>query len=420
MSAVPPRSPAMSRRIQCRFCVGPLESSVVDLGLQPFSNSYVTPGHEGEERLYPLHVKLCGHCGLAQTDYDAPADEIFSQSYAYYSSYSASWVAHAGRYADAMIARFSLSQSSLVVEIASNDGYLLQHFKNRGIPVLGVEPTRGTADVARAKGIPTEVEFFGTRFANTLRANGIAADLIAANNVLAHVPDTLDFVRGFEVLLKEKGVATFEFPHVLRLIEDSQFDTIYHEHYFYLSLTSAEKIFDKAGLVVFDAEELPTHGGSLRLYACRKDAPRQAGPAVRALKAKEAAFGLNGPDGYRGLALRAASIRSETLAFLADARGKGLRVFGYGAAAKGNTFLNYCGITHEQIQAVADANPAKQGTLLPGSHIPVIAPSALLEQKPAYVFILPWNLATEIASQLEPLRAIGTRFVTAIPSLRVF
>lgn len=412
--------PERHRRTACRFCGGPLETSVIDLGAQPFANSYVTLGQEAQERRYPLHVKLCGQCVLAQTDYDAPAEEIFSQTYAYFSSFSASWVAHAKRYAESMTARFGLTASSRVIEIASNDGYLLQHFQARGIPVLGVEPARGTAEAALAKSIPTEIAFFGEALAKALRAKGLAADLMAANNVLAHVPDILDFVRGFAVLLKAEGVATFEFPHVMRLLEDAQFDTIYHEHYFYFSLAAAERILNRAGLRVFDVEKLPTHGGSLRLFTCREEAHWADSAALDALRAEELARALDVPAGYLGLERRALALRSQFLAFLGEARAKGKCVMGYGAAAKGNTFLNYCGVTKSQIAAVADANPAKQGTLLPGSQIPVIPPSELLSRRPDFVVILPWNLASEIAGQLESLREQGTLLVTAIPELRVF
>lgn len=404
----------------CRFCKRPLVRELLDLGKQPFSNAYLAPGTEARERSYPLRVSVCDGCLLVQTDYDAPADEIFSADYAYFSSYSTSWVAHAKRYADAMIGRFGLGAKSLVVEVASNDGYLLQHFLAARIPVLGIEPTRGTAEAAIAKGIPTKVEFFGERFAKALQAETGGADLTAANNVLAHVPDIADFTRGFAALLKPNGVATFEFPHVQRLIEGLQFDTIYHEHYSYLSLHAVETIFAAAGMRVFDVEELPTHGGSLRVFAALKSSAHETSPRVAAMRTQERAASLHTADGYATLAPRVGAVREQFVAFLSRAKAEGKTVAAYGAAAKGNTFLNYCRTTARDIAMVADANPQKQNKLMPGSHIPIVSPQALRDRKPDYVVILPWNIKDEVAAQMADVRSWGAKFVTAIPNLTVF
>lgn len=404
----------------CRFCRQELAHSVLDLGQQPFSNSYVIPGREKDEKRYRLSVWVCNRCFLVQTDFDAPADEIFSADYAYFSSYSTSWVEHARRYAKQMTERFGLDRASLVVEVASNDGYLLQHFLAEGIPVLGVEPTRGTAEAAVAKGVKTRIDFFGERLARELKAETGGADLTAANNVLAHVPDIADFTRGFAAILKPEGVATFEFPHVQRLIEGLQFDTIYHEHYSYLSLHAVETIFAAANLRVFDVEELPTHGGSLRIFATHRTAQRPATKSVARLRNQERAANLHTMAGYDVLAPRVGKVRDDFLAFLTRARAEGKRVAAYGAAAKGNTFLNYCAAGPSDLTVVADANVAKQGKLLPGSHIPIVSPAALLAQEPDYVVILPWNIKGEIATQLAPIRSWGGKFVIAVPELTVF
>lgn len=404
----------------CRFCKTPLADLVLDLGEQPFSNSYLAPGEAARERRYPLRVFVCANCLLVQTDFDAPADEIFSADYAYFSSYSTSWVEHARRYADAMVSRFGLNSTSLVVEVASNDGYLLQHFLARGVRVLGVEPTRGTAEAAMAKGISTRVAFFGEALARSLKSETGGADLMAANNVLAHVPDIADFTRGFAALLKPEGVATFEFPHVQRLIEGLQFDTIYHEHFSYLSLHAVDAIFAKAGLRVFHVEELPTHGGSLRVYAALEGSSHATSADVARVRDGERHAGLHVASGYGALAPRVGRIRDAFNAFLGEARAAGKTVAAYGAAAKGNTFLNYCGTAVLDIAFVADANKAKQGRLLPGSHVPIVSPADLMARKPDYVVILPWNLKTEIAEQLDGIRSWGGKFVIAVPDLRVF
>jgi hypothetical protein len=403
---------------RCRFCAAPLHLSMLDLGAQPLANAYLPDTREAvaAERRYPLHAMVCEACWLVQLDHVAPADAIFDHGYAYLSSYSDSWVAHAKAYAEAMTARLGLGARSLVAEVASNDGYLLQHFAAVGIPVLGIEPAGHAAGLAVAKGVPTRVMFFDEDAARGLAAEGVAADLIAANNVLAHVPDIRGFAAGFPILLKPQGVATFEFPHLMRQIEGLQFDTIYHEHYAYLSLMAVERVFAAAGLRVFDVEELPTHGGSLRVLACRPDAAHPEGPGLAAVRAAEAAAGLATPTPYRAFGERVRAFTGGVrLALLARAAA-GARIAAYGAAAKGNTFLNALGLDRGTIRAVADRNPLKQGRLLPGSHIPVVAPEALAGLSPDLVLILPWNLRAEIATALAPLRARGTRLAVADPA----
>lgn len=405
----------------CRFCSTPLAEPMIDLGQQPLANSNLRPGQQASERRFPLIVSACPSCLLVQADHSVPADAIFNEDYAYFSSYATSWVAHARLYAEAMIARFGLGSGSLVAEAASNDGYLLQHFHARGIPVLGIEPTANTAEAARAKGIETVVDFFGEALGASLAAQGKAADLIAANNVLAHVPDIRDFVTGFTRMLKPEGVATFEFPHLLNMIRLVQFDTIYHEHYSYLSLTAVKRIFGSCGLRVFDIERLPTHGGSLRVFACRNEARHAETPAVAACLAEERKAGLAdaSSDAYRGFQAKAEHARASFLAFLAKAKAEGKTVAGYGAAAKGNTFLNFCGVSDADITLIADASHAKQGRLAPGTHIPIVSPDALRAAKPDYVVILPWNLAEEISKSMADIRSHGGRFVIAIPETRI-
>jgi SAM-dependent methyltransferase len=393
---------------------------VADLGLSPLANAYVpaTRADRGE-MVHPLHAFVCEACWLVQLEAFETPEAIFSD-YAYFSGFSAGWLAHAEAYVAAMQARFGLGPDSRVVEVASNDGYLLRAVVARGIPALGVEPAANVAAVARASGIPTEVAFFGAETARRLRAEGHAADLMAANNVLAHVPDIHDFVEGFRVLLKPEGVATFEFPHLLRMIAERQFDTIYHEHFSYLSLGVVSEILAAHGMRVFDVEAWPTHGGSLRVFACHAAAAHPQGPAVARVRAEERAGGLFEAGGYAAFAEDVVRIKCATLAFLAELRLTGQTVCAYGAAAKGNTFLNYCGIGPELVQVVADRSPHKQGTLLPGSRIPVVAPEALLARRPDYVLILPWNLKDEIAGEMAAIRDWGGRFVTAIPRLAVF
>lgn len=406
---------------ECRFCGAPLRHDFVDLGKTPLANSYLTKEQvaQGLDASFPLHARVCESCFLVQVDAPVSPQAIFSD-YAYFSSYSDSWVAHARRYAETMIGRFGLGPQSLVVEVASNDGYLLQHFVARGVPVLGVEPAANVAEVARAKGVATEVAFFGRETARALAARGCAADLTAANNVLAHVPDIGDFVAGFAEILKPEGVSTFEFPHLLNLIRELQFDTIYHEHFSYLSLVAVERVLEACGLRAFDVERLSTHGGSLRLFVCRKGARHAATPRLEEARADERAAGLDRIEGYAGFAEKVDGVKAGFLAFLARAKAEGKTVAAYGAAAKGNTFLNVCGVTAKDIVCVYDRSAAKQGRFLPGSHVPVQAPETIARTKPDYLLILPWNLREEIVAQMAEIRDWGGRFVTAVPEIRVF
>ena len=402
----------------CRFCATPLTTTLCDLGAMPLANDYRMPDDKNPERSFPLHARVCPSCLLVQVDDSVPPDAIFSD-YAYFSSYSDSWVAHAKRYAEAMIERFHLGPESLVVEIASNDGYLLQHFKAAGVPVLGVEPAANVAETARAKGIDTEVAFFGVETARSLVAQGKRADLMAANNVLAHVPDIRDFVGGFATLLKPEGVVTFEFPHVLNLIEKVQFDTIYHEHFSYLSLVTVEKVFAAVGLKAIDVEELPTHGGSLRLFAAPAASSLQPSARLAVLRAKEHAAGLDTLAGYEGFAAKVAEVKRGFLAFLAEARASGKRIAAYGAAAKGNTLLNYCAIGPDFLDFTVDRNPYKHGRFTPGMHIPIKPIDAIDHSKPDYILILPWNLKDEIIKQMHHVAGWGAKFVVPIPFVTV-
>lgn len=404
----------------CRVCGAHLGRSLVDLGLSPLANAYVPADRANRgETFHPLHAFVCDACFLVQLEAFETPEAIFSD-YAYFSGFSAGWLAHAEAYVAAMQARFGLGPGSKVVEVASNDGYLLQYVVARGIPALGVEPAANVAVAARARGVPTEVAFFGAETARRLHAAGHAADLMAANNVLAHVPDLHDFVAGFAILLKPEGVATFEFPHLLRMIEQRQFDTIYHEHFSYLSLGVVIDVLRQHGLRVFDVEEWPTHGGSLRVFACREGAGHAPTEALERVVLTERAARLFEPAGYAGFGRAVADIKCAALRFLIAEREAGRTVCAYGAAAKGNTFLNYCGIGPELVRAVADRSPHKQGMLLPGSRIPVVAPEALLALRPDCVLILPWNLRDEIAGEMAAIRAWGGRFVTAIPHLAEF
>lgn len=411
----------MSPAPLCRFCRAPLTRTFLDLGDQPLANSYLTPDQvaAGNEPVYPLHTRVCDACFLVQADHDVPAEAIFDDGYAYFSSFSPGWVEHARRYAEAMTDRFGLGPESLVVEVASNDGYLLRHFLAKDIPVLGIEPTANTAEAARAIGVRTDVVFFNAETGERLAARGDRADLMAANNVLAHVPDLNTFVGGFRHVLKPEGVLTFEFPHLLNLIELVQFDTIYHEHYSYLSLLAVEQVLAAHGLRVFDVEQLPTHGGSLRLFCCHQAAGREETDGLRAVRAAEAAAGLNRPQTYDGFTARVEAVRDSFLAFLSTARRDGKVIAAYGAAAKGNTFLNYCGVTCGDILEAYDANPAKQGRCLPGSHVPIRAPDAVKASRPDYVLVLPWNLKDEITGQLAFIADWGGAFVVASPVTRV-
>lgn len=404
----------------CRFCDSPLAETFTDLGVSPLSNSFVAADCANEmEPHYPLHAYVCSQCWLVQLEEVAAPAAIFSD-YLYFSSFSDSWLKHAEAYVEEMIARFDLGSGSQVVEVASNDGYLLQFFLARGIPVLGIEPAANVAQAAIAKGIPTEIAFFGVRTAERLRASGVAPDLITANNVMAHVPDLRDFVRGFKTLLNPDGVISVEFPHLLRLIEENQFDTIYHEHFSYFSLIVVERVFAEAGLRLFAAEELPTHGGSLRVFACHQGSavhPRTA--SVEAILAKEVAAGLNDLAAYRRFADRVIEIKCDLLRFCIDVRREGKRLVAYGAPAKGNTLLNYCGIGPELVAFTVDRSPHKQNKLMPGTRIPIRAPDALFQERPDYVLILPWNLTEEITDQMAAIREWGGRFVVPIPKVQL-
>ncbi len=407
--------------MKCRFCHSSLDVCLIDLGSAPPSNAYLTKDSmRAPERWYPLRVLVCEECWLVQTEDFARAGELFSADYAYFSSYSTSWLAHAQRYVEQMTTRFALNAGSHVVEVAANDGYLLQYFMARGIASTGVEPTASTAQAARSKGIKIVQEFFGARLATELRSRGLQADLMVANNVLAHVPDINEFVAGFNLLLKPSGVATFEFPHLPKLIESCQFDTIYHEHFSYLSFTVVNKILGAHGLAVFDVEELATHGGSLRVYAQLADVgthPPSAG--VGQLLAAERQLGVQSAQFYAGFQAKAEQIKNDFLEFLLGAAKQRAVVAAYGAAAKGNTLLNFAGVRNDLICFVADRNVSKQGGFLPGSRIPIVSEEQIDHLKPEFIIILPWNLATEIVDQLGYVSAWGGRLVTAIPRLEI-
>lgn len=404
---------------RCLSCSCPLSHTFVDLGLQPLANSYVPPERANEpEPRFPLHARVCDNCLLVQVDPVQPPENIFVD-YAYFSSFSESWLKHCSDYADAMTERFGLRRDSRVVEIASNDGYLLQYFVAKGMRVLGIEPAANVAQVAIERGVPTEVAFFGVDTASRLAEAGWSADLLAAKNVLAHVPDINDFVAGIRIMLTRDGVFTVEFPHLLNLIRQVQFDTIYHEHFTYLSVIALQPIFERHGLTIFDVEKQPTHGGSLRLFVVRSEAGRTASEHVEDILNEERAAKLDQPAGYDGFEPKVQAIRNDIRAFLVNAKSQGKRVVAYGAAAKGNTLLNYCGVTAHDIEFVVDRNPEKQGRLLPGSHVPVRPVEALIEAQPDYVFILPWNLRHEIMSQLPEVAGWGGKFVTAIPQVQI-
>jgi SAM-dependent methyltransferase len=399
----------------CRFCGTPLEHVFVDLGLSPLANAYI-PLHlaGGPESFYPLRALICAECLLVQLQEVATPGEIFGD-YAYFSSYSSSWLEHARRYTGAVVERFGLDGDSSVVELASNDGYLLQYFQQRGIPVLGVEPATNVARHAREQGIPTLAEFFGMWLGRALAA-GTPADLVVANNVLAHVPDLNDFVGGIKLLLAEHGVATLEFPHLMRLIEGNQWDTIYHEHFSYFSFLTVRRVFAAHGLRLFDVEELPTHGGSLRIYACHEDdAERPATPAVDDLLARERAAGCDDLAMYLDYGRRAERDKQAIVAFLAALKAQGKTIVGYGAPAKGNTLLNYCGVRSDVIDYTVDRNPHKQGRLLPGTHIPIHAPEQIRATRPDVVLILPWNLRGEIMDEIGYIREWGGAFAARAP-----
>jgi SAM-dependent methyltransferase len=406
--------------LACRFCGAPLSHVFVDLGASPLANSYLEPADlRKAERFYPLCVYVCGECLLVQLPEEERPEEIFSD-YAYFSSYSESWLRHAREYAEAMIGRFGLGPTHHVVEVASNDGYLLRWFMERGIPVFGIEPAANVAVAAEAAGIPTLVKFFGAETARQLADRGTRADLLVGNNVLAHVPDLNDFVAGLAILLAEGGVLTMEFPHLLRLMEEDQFDTIYHEHYSYFSFTAVRRVFSAHGLTLFDVEELPTHGGSLRIYARHdRDDAKPVGDRVQNLLAREEAAGLASIDAYRSFTERVERVKRGLLRFLIQAKEEGKTVAAYGAPAKGNTLLNYCGIRTDFLDYTVDRSPHKQGRYLPGSRIPIHAPDRLRETRPDYVLILPWNLKEEIVEQMADVRSWGGKFVVAIPEVEV-
>lgn len=407
--------------MKCRHCGAEVTLTLIDLGSAPPSNAYLTKlTMRRPEKWFPLKVLVCESCWLVQAEAYSRAAELFNDEYAYFSSFSAIWLTHAEHYVSAMVERFSLSTGSHVIEVASNDGYLLQYVKMRGIPCLGIEPTASTASAARLKGIETLEEFFGVSLAQTLVNQGKQADLMAANNVLAHVPDINDFVKGFAQLLKPQGVATFEFPHLMQLIEYKQFDTIYHEHFSYLSFSTVDQIFRASGLSVFDVEELDTHGGSLRVFAQRTDAgKRPVSKKVMELLHREAAVGMNRTDYYQGFQEQANKVKNDFLAFLLEAKHQGKTVAAYGAAAKGNTLLNYAGIRPDLLPYVVDKNPNKQGKYLPGARIPIVPEEHLRNNRPDYVVILPWNLKVEIMEQLSYVRDWGGVFVIAVPELEI-
>jgi len=406
--------------MKCRHCRAELTLPFLDLGAAPPVNALLSEAAlRAPEVGYPLRVLVCDSCWLVQTEDYAGAAEIFTADYPYFSSYSTSWLRHSERYVEAMAARFGLGADSLVVEVAANDGYLLQYVQARGIPCYGIEPTAATARAARARGLEIVEAFLGVALARELAAAGRGADLLVANNVLAHVPDPNDFVAAIALLLRPGGAATFEFPHLLRLVQENQFDTVYHEHFSYLSLTAVERIFAAAGLRIFDVEELPTHGGSLRVFAESAAGPsRPASESVAALLRREQAAGLRGRAFYRGMQGQAEKVKNDFLAWLLEARRDGLTVAGYGAAAKGVTLLNFAGVRPDLLPYVVDANPAKQGMYLPGSRIPVVAEERLRAERPDWIVVLPWNLTEEIAAQLQYIGAWGGRLVRAVPALQ--
>lgn len=407
--------------MECRFCNNELTHVFADLNDAPPSNSYLKAADlKKEEARYPLKVWTCEKCFLTQLDEFKSHSEIFDEDYAYFSSFSSSWVAHSKKYADDRIAEFGLNKSSMVVEVASNDGYLLQHFKTAGIPCLGVEPTKSTADAARKKGIETREVFFGKDSAIQLKEEGNQADLTAANNVLAHVPDIMDFIGGFKILLKENGVSTFEFPHLMQLVANNQFDTIYHEHFSYLSLISVQAMMKDAGLRVFHVEEIPTHGGSLRVYATHENAIHKTRESVEKILQKEKNTGMDKMDFYTGFQKNIEKVCKDFMEFLKQAKTEGKKVAAYGAAAKGNTLMNYCNIDSDLISFVCDLSPHKQNMYMPGSKIAIKHPDEIQNQKPDFVVILPWNIKDEVSKQLSYIRDWGGKFVVAIPELKIF
>lgn len=405
----------------CRFCQAPLQQTFADLGMSPVSNAFLKPDQlNRKEPFYPLHAYVCGECMLVQLEQFESPEAIFNDEYAYFSSYSESWLKHARDYVEHMAGRFRYGKSSFVVEIASNDGYLLQYFVTKGIPVLGVEPSANVAEAARKKGVDTLVRFFGVETARQLAAEGRKADLLLGNNVLAHVPDLNDFVAGMKILLQPGGVITMEFPHLLRLMQGNQFDTIYHEHFSYFSFLTVQKVFARHGLALFDVQQLATHGGSLRIFARHdEDTAKAVTPAVEALLAEERAAGLDRLAAYADFAEKVRVTKRKLLAFLIEAKAAGKTIAAYGAPAKGNTLLNYCGVRSDFIDYTVDLSPHKQGMFLPGTHIPVYAPDRILQTRPDYLLILPWNLKQEIMQQMGAIRGWGGKFVLPIPEVTV-
>ncbi|WP_019882511.1 MULTISPECIES: class I SAM-dependent methyltransferase [unclassified Methylophilus] len=405
--------------MKCRHCHHETTHPFLDLGSSPPSNAYLTTETLNKpEKWFPLKVMVCDHCWLVQTEDFADAHELFDADYAYFSSFSSSWLAHAQHYVESMVGRFKLDSNSRVIEIAANDGYLLQYVQAQNIPCLGIEPTHSTAEAARGKGIEIIEEFFGVALAEKLVAQGYQADLTAANNVLAHVPDINDFVGGFSRLLKPNGVSTFEFPHLVNLVQQNQFDTIYHEHFSYLSLTSVKTIFEKNGLQVFDVEEIPTHGGSLRVYAQRSDTGTHPSTArLQDVLNKEQTLGIDNLDFYQHFQEKVNRIKNDLISFLIEAQKTGKKVIAYGAAAKGNTLLNFTGVRPDLLPYVVDKNPAKQNKFMPGSRIPIVSEEIIRSERPDYILILPWNIKQEVVAQLDYVRDWSAKFVTAIPML---
>ena len=406
--------------LTCRFCGTELTRTFVDLGVSPVANDYLpAEALDQMECFYPLHVRVCEKCLLVQLPPVQTPESFFNDQYAYFSSFSDSWLTHARDYASAMIRRFGLGPDQRVMEVASNDGYLLQYFKEAGIPVLGIEPAQNCAEAAIAKGIPTDIRFFGADTARQLAASH-SADLMAANNVLAHVPDINDFVEGFRILLKPGGVATFEFPHLLNLIQHNEFDTIYHEHYSYLSLHATKQIFDGHVLTIFDVEDIASHGGSLRLFVRHAENDRlPVGPGVARVQAKEEQAGLTRLDGHLGFDDKVQKVKRDLLTFLIAAREAGQTVAGYGAPAKGNTLLNYCGVRTDLLAFTVDRSPHKHGKFLPGTHIPIYLPEHIQSARPDYLLILPWNIKDEVMEQMSAIREWGGQFVIPIPELQI-
>ncbi|MBH99728.1 MAG: SAM-dependent methyltransferase [Acidimicrobiaceae bacterium] len=406
--------------MKCRCCGSHLEQTFLDLGSSPPSNAYLSAADlAGPEVWYPLQVMVCGDCRLVQTRDFTRAEDLFTEDYAYFSGFSTSWVEHCRRYVDEMVDRLGLGPDSLVVEVACNDGTLLAKFRDRGIRCLGIEPSASTASAARELGLEVVEEFVGVDMAERLAAEGIAADLLVANNVVAHVPDIVDFVRGCGFLLSRDGVASFEFPYLLRLVRGVQFDTIYHEHFSYLSLTSLSRVVDAAGLVICDVGEIPTHGGSLRVYLRRADGSHPVLLAVQAVLDAEVEAGIGRDEFYNGFQAKADRVKDDLLQFLLEARANGRRVAAYGAAAKGNTLLNYAGIRPDLVPFAVDRNPAKQGKFLPGSRIPIVDEGKLIEAQPEHVLVLPWNIWPELSESLAYVREWGGSFVMAVPELQI-